>query len=167
MQPVDSLARAIRQQYTTQLSPEIVDRSEQFGIAVAAKIYQWSLSDGGHEAYQRNFPKDYIRPQGTGVWVPPLIGQSNTKQSLDSTYLGDGPSTADQHGNSASLQTGTPKQSSVESLHHTELHSRSSLASFASEGQDSIFERSMHKDEYELNSRTSSSTHTHSSPPVE
>ncbi|RAI77745.1 hypothetical protein HMF3257_32915 [Spirosoma telluris] len=49
-EPIDSLANAIHQQYAAQLSPEVVERSEQFGRAVATKIYEWSKSDGGMKA---------------------------------------------------------------------------------------------------------------------
>ncbi|QMW03767.1 hypothetical protein [Spirosoma foliorum] len=70
-QPIDSLAEAVHQRYAAQLSPAIVERSEQFGRSIAEKIYAWSKTDGGHEGYDRNFPKDYVRPIGTGLWVPP------------------------------------------------------------------------------------------------
>ena len=85
-QPIDSLEAAIHQRYAAQLSPEIVNRSEQFGKAIATKIYEWSKTDGGHEGYERNFPKDYLRPVGTGMWVPPVVGQSNTKIPMHPTW---------------------------------------------------------------------------------
>ncbi|QDK81436.1 vanadium-dependent haloperoxidase [Spirosoma sp. KCTC 42546] len=86
MQPIDSLEQAIHQVYASQLNPEVVERSEQFGKAIAAKIYEWSKSDGGHEGYERNFPKEYKRPVGAGLWVPPVIGQSNTKIPMHPTW---------------------------------------------------------------------------------
>lgn len=85
-QPIDSLAEAIHQRYAAQLSPDIVERSEQFGKSIAEKIYAWSKTDGGHEGYDRNFPKDYVRPIGTGLWVPPIVGQSNTKIPMHPTW---------------------------------------------------------------------------------
>lgn len=76
---IDSLETAIRDQYAAKYSPEVVERSVEYGRAVAQKIYQWSLSDGGHEGYARNFPADYIVPKGDGIWVPSMIGQVITK----------------------------------------------------------------------------------------
>ncbi|MBO0938990.1 phosphatase PAP2 family protein [Fibrella sp. HMF5335] len=76
---IDSLAGVIHEQYAASLPPDVVARSEQFGQAVAARIYAWSVSDGGHQGCDRNFPTTYNRPTGTGLWVPPIIGQSNTK----------------------------------------------------------------------------------------
>jgi membrane-associated phospholipid phosphatase len=36
---------------------------------IADAIYDWSLSDGGHEGFRRNFPADYRAPLGDGLWV--------------------------------------------------------------------------------------------------
>ncbi|GAB3940571.1 hypothetical protein GCM10028805_02570 [Spirosoma harenae] len=84
--PIDSLEQIIHDQYAVKFSPDVVERSEKYGKAIAAKIYQWSKSDGGHEGYLRNFPTDYVRPTGTGLWVPPVIGQSNTKIPMHPTW---------------------------------------------------------------------------------
>ncbi|GAB4028948.1 vanadium-dependent haloperoxidase [Spirosoma gilvum] len=86
MQRIDSLEQTIHQQYAVKYSPDVVERSEQYGRAVAARIYEWSKTDGGHEGYQRNFPTDYVRPQGNGMWVPPVIGQSNIKIPMHPTW---------------------------------------------------------------------------------
>lgn len=85
-EPVDSLASAIHHYYAVRNSPEVVERSEQLGQAIASKIFEWSKRDGGHQGYERNFPVDYVRPVGTGLWVPPLIGQSNTKIPMHPTW---------------------------------------------------------------------------------
>ncbi|WP_461089468.1 vanadium-dependent haloperoxidase [Spirosoma gilvum] len=84
--PIDSLEQAIHHYYAAQLGQDVVERSEQFGKTIATKIYQWSKNDGGHEGYQRNFPVDYVRPAGKGMWVPPLVGQSNTKIPMHPTW---------------------------------------------------------------------------------
>lgn len=76
---IDSLADAVHRYYAAQLQPDVVTRSEQYGRAVAEAIYQWSLTDGGHEAQERNFPAGYVVPTGTGYWKAPLIGQAKTK----------------------------------------------------------------------------------------
>jgi hypothetical protein len=35
---------------------------------VAASIFAWSRTDGGHEAYMFNFPKEYVPASGEGLW---------------------------------------------------------------------------------------------------
>ena len=39
------------------------------GDEVAAAIYEWSTSDGGHDGHLRNFPPDYVPPAFPGAWV--------------------------------------------------------------------------------------------------
>ena len=76
---IDSLYAAIHQLYAARYQPAVVKRSEEFGKAVAETLYEWSLSDGGDQAQERNFPAGYVLPKGTGFWTPPLIGQVKTK----------------------------------------------------------------------------------------
>lgn len=45
-------------------------RSSERGTAVAQAVAAWARTDGGHEAYLRNFPADYVAPQGPGMWTP-------------------------------------------------------------------------------------------------
>ncbi len=45
-------------------------RSKRLGRALGAAIFEYSKSDGGHEAYLRNFPTDYTPPVGPGLWEP-------------------------------------------------------------------------------------------------
>lgn len=55
----------------TQGQPQVlVDRSRQYGAAVASAIYDYSLKDGGHEGHLRNFPANYVVRRGTGLWEP-------------------------------------------------------------------------------------------------
>jgi hypothetical protein len=72
---VDALEKRLAQQYAAEVDAETRQRSEAWGEEVAAAIFTWSLSDGGHEGYLRNFPEDYTSPTGTGVWVktPPAF----------------------------------------------------------------------------------------------
>jgi hypothetical protein len=51
------------------LAPGIYRRSVARGEAVAAHVFDWSTTDGGHEAFLRNFPP-YTPPSGPGLWVP-------------------------------------------------------------------------------------------------
>jgi hypothetical protein len=47
----------------------IYKRSVSRGAEVARHIFDWSKSDGGHEAFLDNFPA-YAPPSGPGLWVP-------------------------------------------------------------------------------------------------
>lgn len=78
-QSVDSLEKAVYERYAPRMSSAVVEASVNYGKEVAMRIYAWSKNDGGHEGYNRNFPKDYVLTQGRGIWVPPVIGQSNSK----------------------------------------------------------------------------------------
>ncbi len=86
MARVDSLEQTIRQYWAKRLPQKVVERSETYGREVAKSIYEWSLHDGGHNAYERNFPKDYIQTSGIGCWSPPLFGQANTKIPMHPTW---------------------------------------------------------------------------------
>lgn len=50
--------------------PGIRDRSIVHGQAIARTIFTWSITDGGHEGYHRNFSADYAPPVGPGLWEP-------------------------------------------------------------------------------------------------
>jgi len=60
----------------TQGQPQaLVDRSRQYGAAVASAIFDYSLRDGGHEGHLRNFPSSFQVRRGTGLWEPTENGQ--------------------------------------------------------------------------------------------
>jgi hypothetical protein len=68
---------------------EVAERSVLFGRAVAAAIYEWSKSDGGHQGYLRNFDPAYAFPKGDSYWAAPLFaGQSPSLLPLH-PYWGD------------------------------------------------------------------------------
>jgi hypothetical protein len=47
-----------------------LDRSKAWGKSIADAVWAYSISDGGHEAYKRNFPSSFVAPVGEGLWVP-------------------------------------------------------------------------------------------------
>lgn len=51
------------------LPPGVFARSVRRGREVAAAVFDWARTDGGHEGYLRNFPP-YDPPAGPGLWVP-------------------------------------------------------------------------------------------------
>ena len=85
-QSVDSLEKAIYGRYAPLVSPTVAESSVKYGKEVAMRVYEWAKIDGGHEGYNRNFPKDYVFIQGRGVWSPPVIGQSNSKIPMHPTW---------------------------------------------------------------------------------
>ena len=54
----------------------MINRSISYGKAVAAAIFEWSKTDGGHRGYLKNFDKKMVFPAKLGSWKPPLYGQS-------------------------------------------------------------------------------------------
>lgn len=74
MNRIDSLESANENLYSGKISQHIITRSRNYGYAVADAVFKWSITDGGHEAYLRNFPSDYTPPVGVDKWrpTPPL-----------------------------------------------------------------------------------------------
>ncbi|MEO7988341.1 MAG: vanadium-dependent haloperoxidase [Chryseolinea sp.] len=76
-QGIDSLENLIYSQFSeTSEDDAVASRSVEYGKAVAEAIFQWSLSDGGHRGYLKNFDKSIVAPTAPGSWEPPLYGQS-------------------------------------------------------------------------------------------
>jgi hypothetical protein len=73
---IDSLAVAIHETHSKTTHPDVVDRSVEFGKAVALAIYEWSISDGGDKGYTRNFESTFAYPYGPSYWVAPSRGQT-------------------------------------------------------------------------------------------
>lgn len=67
---VDSLEQLNFQYYSGIFNTNIMTRSSNFGYDIADAVYNWSVSDGGHQAYLNIFPPGYIPPAGNGLWVP-------------------------------------------------------------------------------------------------
>ena len=73
---IDSLYAKIFAEQSKNIDPVIVDRSVQFGQAIALAIYNWSVTDGGDKGYTRNFEPSFVFPAGDSYWVPPSFGQT-------------------------------------------------------------------------------------------
>ncbi len=52
------------------VAEDVVARSEAFGKAVAARIHEWSLDDGGATVDNMGFPQEWELPKGDDKWVP-------------------------------------------------------------------------------------------------
>jgi hypothetical protein len=66
---IEDLERRFATNAQTVLPRGIYERSATRGAQVARHVFEWSASDGGHEAFLRNFPP-YTTPSGRGGWVP-------------------------------------------------------------------------------------------------
>lgn len=62
---IDSLENALKTEYLASTDAETITRSEDFGKAVAQKVFAWSETDGYQHASDA-----YTPPQGDGLWVP-------------------------------------------------------------------------------------------------
>ena len=67
---IDGLEINLRKRFGGQAPPDVIRRSVQHGRMMAAAIYAWSRTDGGHEGYMFNTPVDYVTPIGEGLWSP-------------------------------------------------------------------------------------------------
>ncbi len=71
---VEGLIAQLESAYASELSvnedEDIVERSENFGKALADAIYQISMNDGGHESYLNPFQTPYELPLGDYCWIP-------------------------------------------------------------------------------------------------
>lgn len=52
------------------VADDVRDRSKAWGKGIGDAVWAYSISDGGHEGYLRNFPSSYVAPVGEGLWVP-------------------------------------------------------------------------------------------------
>ncbi len=72
---IDSLESANENLYSKRFSEKIIARSVDYGRAVADAVFNWSLTDGGNQAYLNIFPTDYIPPVGVDKWIATAPGQ--------------------------------------------------------------------------------------------
>jgi len=67
---IDSLENAFHTLFQLEVSPAEMENSEKFGKQVATVIFEWSKTDGAHEAYSHVTSPAYTPPTGAGLWVP-------------------------------------------------------------------------------------------------
>ena len=66
---IDSLEADFHTKFQTDADAETLQRSADFGKQIAGAIFEWSKTDGGHEAYKNPFSDTYVPPTGPGKWV--------------------------------------------------------------------------------------------------
>lgn len=71
-----NLERKIESDFSN-VDPEVRNRSIEHGRAVARVVWEWSVTDGiAHNAHRDPF-RNYVPPQGPGLWVPTFPGPGN------------------------------------------------------------------------------------------
>ncbi len=68
LKSVDSLEADFYGKFQTDADAEILQRSADFGKQIAMSIFEWSKTDGGHEAYKNPFSDTFVPPIGPGQW---------------------------------------------------------------------------------------------------
>ena len=67
---IDSLESALNSEYESKSTAQIVTASGEYGRKIANSIFEWSKTDGGHEAYKGAIDNSYVAPTGPGLWIP-------------------------------------------------------------------------------------------------
>ncbi|MBI1783135.1 MAG: vanadium-dependent haloperoxidase [Sphingobacteriales bacterium] len=67
---IDSLEAAYTAKFQTEADVAKIQNAVDYGHKVAASIFAWSATDGGHQAYSHIVDPTYIAPVGEGLWVP-------------------------------------------------------------------------------------------------
>ncbi|MDP4914265.1 MAG: phosphatase PAP2 family protein [Saprospiraceae bacterium] len=70
LEGVNQLEKQMVETFSSFSDLETLNRSKVFGQAIGEAIFAWSIDDGGHEGYNKNFPENYTAPTGPGKWVP-------------------------------------------------------------------------------------------------
>lgn len=64
------LEEKLHSQINENVAPDIAERSQAFGKAIAAHIMLWSQSDGGAVIENLGFPQDFEKAKGAAAWTP-------------------------------------------------------------------------------------------------
>ena len=67
---IDSLESAYAAGFLTASDADKIQNAVDYGHQVATSVFEWSKTDGGHEAYSHIVDPSYIAPVGAGLWVP-------------------------------------------------------------------------------------------------
>lgn len=82
---LDSIYKTNLEYFKTVIDTVTLARSSILGDSIASVIFQWSETDGGHNAFLNNFPSSYIPPVSDSSWVPtpsPMTPAFNYKPAL-------------------------------------------------------------------------------------
>jgi PAP2 superfamily len=71
---IEELKNKLDAQYKTEVKLADFERSAAHGEKVASIVFEWSKTDGGHEANLDPQPASYVPPVGPGLWQPTFPG---------------------------------------------------------------------------------------------
>ena len=69
-------------QVSADLPADVIARSQEYGIAVAAHVLNWSKDDGGSIVENMGFPQEYELKEGPAFWVPTSLVAQQQKPLL-------------------------------------------------------------------------------------
>lgn len=79
---IDALENTLQQQYSNDVSEEVINRSVDFGKMVAQKVFEWADMDGYKEAFAADQNVAFTYPSnvtpGPQRWVPPAAWNIQT-----------------------------------------------------------------------------------------
>jgi len=67
---IDSLEAAYNLKFQSQADAQRIQNAIDYGHNVATSIYNWSITDGGDQAYKHVVDPTYIPKVGPGLWIP-------------------------------------------------------------------------------------------------
>lgn len=70
MVTIDSLENAYTTQFQSEADANKINDAKAYGLQVANSIFEWSKTDGGHQAYKNIVDASYVPPTGPGLWIP-------------------------------------------------------------------------------------------------
>lgn len=70
MASIDSLEAAYTARFQSEADAATIQNATDYGHKVAAAIFEWSKTDGAHQAYSHIVDPTYTAPTGDGLWVP-------------------------------------------------------------------------------------------------
>ena len=86
---------AIRDAYNAQYGDvPFFNESRDYGVAVANAVYAYSVTDGGYQCQQNNFPASYVIPEGDGLWKPEIVN-GNPQKALQPYWGSNRPFVSD------------------------------------------------------------------------
>lgn len=85
---IDELYERFARQFQAEVENDVFVRSAKYGEMIAAVIYEWSMSDGGHESFGSNYPNDYQPPVGEGLWERTARAKGNPQPAMQ-PYWGE------------------------------------------------------------------------------
>ncbi|MEO8415738.1 MAG: vanadium-dependent haloperoxidase [Ginsengibacter sp.] len=70
MVTIDSLENAYKAKFKNEANAYRISNAEAYGLQVANSIFEWSKTDGGHEAYKHIVDPSFMPKVGEGLWIP-------------------------------------------------------------------------------------------------